>query len=45
MIKRLSFISDLQMFLKVIRAHIASRGNVKARGKPEPEIENSRKVC
>jgi lipopolysaccharide/colanic/teichoic acid biosynthesis glycosyltransferase len=31
---------DLRLFAQSLRAFIASKGNVKARGKPEPEIEN-----
>ena len=37
-IQNQSFAYDLRLLLEFIRAHIASGGNVKARGKPAPEV-------
>lgn len=39
-IQRQSLAFDLQLFWRSIWAHIASGGNVKARGKPDPELED-----
>jgi len=38
-VEQQSFRFDLQMLLQGLRAHVASTGNVKARGKPDPEVE------
>jgi lipopolysaccharide/colanic/teichoic acid biosynthesis glycosyltransferase len=38
-IQRQSFVFDLQLFLRFIWAHIASGGNHKMRGKPDPTLE------
>jgi lipopolysaccharide/colanic/teichoic acid biosynthesis glycosyltransferase len=37
-IQNQSFAYDLRLLLKFVRAHIISEGNVKARGKPSPEV-------
>jgi lipopolysaccharide/colanic/teichoic acid biosynthesis glycosyltransferase len=37
-IQNQSFVYDLHLLLKFIRGQIASRGNIKARGKPAPEV-------
>ena len=33
-------ILDLQLIIQFLRAYVASRGNIKARGTPDPEIES-----
>jgi lipopolysaccharide/colanic/teichoic acid biosynthesis glycosyltransferase len=38
-IEKQSLAFDLQLFFKFVWAHIVSRGNVKARGKPDPALE------
>jgi lipopolysaccharide/colanic/teichoic acid biosynthesis glycosyltransferase len=37
-IQKQSLVFDLQLLFTFIRAHIASGGNVKARGKPDPKV-------
>jgi lipopolysaccharide/colanic/teichoic acid biosynthesis glycosyltransferase len=39
-IQKQSLVFDLQLFFKFIWAHIVSGGNVKARGKPDPALED-----
>jgi lipopolysaccharide/colanic/teichoic acid biosynthesis glycosyltransferase len=39
-IQKRSLVFDLQLFFKFIWAHIVSGGNVKARGKPDPALED-----
>lgn len=39
-IKKRSPMLDLRLLFEFIRAHVASKGNVKARGTPDPAIEN-----
>jgi lipopolysaccharide/colanic/teichoic acid biosynthesis glycosyltransferase len=39
-IQKQSLVFDLQLFLKFVWAHIVSGGNVKARGKPDPALED-----
>lgn len=35
---RQTAVSDLQLVLKSLYAFIASRGNIKARGQPDPDL-------
>jgi lipopolysaccharide/colanic/teichoic acid biosynthesis glycosyltransferase len=39
-IQKQSLVFDLQLFLRFVWAHIVSGGNVKARGKPDPALED-----
>lgn len=39
-IQKQSLVFDLQLFVKFVWAHIVSGGNVKARGKPDPALED-----
>jgi lipopolysaccharide/colanic/teichoic acid biosynthesis glycosyltransferase len=39
-IQKQSLVFDLQLFFKFIWAHVVSGGNVKARGKPDPALED-----
>lgn len=39
-IQKQSLMFDLQLFLRFVWAHIVSRGNVKARGKPDPALDD-----
>lgn len=39
-IQKQSLVFDLQLFFKFVWAHIVSGGNVKARGKPDPALED-----
>jgi lipopolysaccharide/colanic/teichoic acid biosynthesis glycosyltransferase len=43
-IEKQSLAFDCQLLLEVIRAHIASKGNIKMRGLPSPEIANGQSV-
>jgi len=39
-IQKRSLVYDLQLLVKFVWAHIVSGGNVKARGKPDPTLED-----
>ena len=39
-VQKQSLMTDLQLLYKFIQAHIASKGNVKMRGMPDPAIED-----
>jgi lipopolysaccharide/colanic/teichoic acid biosynthesis glycosyltransferase len=39
-IQKQSFVFDLQLFLRFVWAHIASGGNLKMRGKPDPALKD-----
>jgi lipopolysaccharide/colanic/teichoic acid biosynthesis glycosyltransferase len=39
-IEKQSLMFDVQLFLKFLQTHIISRGNVKARGEPDPKIKD-----
>jgi lipopolysaccharide/colanic/teichoic acid biosynthesis glycosyltransferase len=42
-IQRRSLASDLILFFRFVKAHVVSKGNIKARGKPDPAIEDKLK--
>jgi lipopolysaccharide/colanic/teichoic acid biosynthesis glycosyltransferase len=41
-IRKRSLLFDLRLFFEIVLAHIASRGNIKARGEPAIEVEDDR---
>lgn len=40
-IEQQSFVSDVQLLLRFVWAHILSKGNIKIRGEPDPALEDN----